>query len=226
MVHLALILVQIKMLKKSDYLIISVLLFFLGVFLVTQYRAGKEYLKIIKPENNEVLAVEVSKLTKSNSDLRNQVRELTLDADKYENSSVSEKVIYEKYTKDLEELNVINGFSPKSGQGVLVKVQGKMSTPQIVDLVNAIRNIGSDLIAINDTRLVINTDLSKFNNLDNYDILIYGNGEMFKSALERRGGIVEQVSTKDMKISVEGRDNIIIPAGGNIVIKYSKSINN
>lgn len=226
MALLVLIPVQINMFKKSDYLIISILLFFLGIFAVTQYKSGKEYMKAIKPETNEILAVEVSKLTKSNSDLRNQVRALTLDLDKYQNSSESKKVLYEKYIKDLEELNVINGFSIKTGQGVLLKVQGKMATPQIVDLVNAIRNIGSDLIVINETRVVINTDLSKFKDLDSYDIAIYGNSKMLKSALERRGGIVEQISTKDMKISVEEKDNIIIPKGNSILIKYSKSINN
>jgi len=214
------------MFKKSDYLIISILLFFLGIFVVTQYKAGKEYIKAIRPETNEVLAVEVSKLTKSNSDLRTQVRTLTLDLDVYKNSSESKKALYDKYTKDLEGLSIINGFSQKTGQGVLLKVEGKMATPQIVDLINAIKNIGSDLIVINETRIMINTDLSKFKDLDRYSIFIYGNGKMLKSALERRGGIVEQISTKDMKILVEEKDNIVIPKGSSIVTKYSKSINN
>ncbi len=226
MVHSALIQAPTNMFKKSDYLIISILLFFLGIFIVTQYKSGKEYIKAIKPETNEVLAVEVSKLTKTNSDLRTQVRSLTLELDKYKNSSESKKILYEKYTKDLENLNVINGFSPKTGQGVLLKVDGKMATPQIVDLVNAIRNIGSDLILINETRILINTDLSKFKDLSGYNISIYGNSKMLKSALERRGGIVEQISTKDMKISVEEKDNVTISKGNSIIIKYSRSIIN
>jgi uncharacterized protein YlxW (UPF0749 family) len=214
------------MFKKSDYIIISVLLFFLGIFMVTQYKAGKEYINAIKPETNAVLAVEVSKLTKSNSDLRTQVRALTLDLDVYKNTSESKKVLYDKYAKDKEELSVINGLLPKSGQGVALKVEGRMVTAQIVDLVNAIRNIGSDLIVVNGSRLMINTDLSLFSSQSNYDILIYGNGKMLKSALERKGGIVEQISTKDMRISVEERDNIVVPTGTSMVIKYSKSINN
>jgi uncharacterized protein YlxW (UPF0749 family) len=214
------------MFKKSDYIIISVLLFFLGIFMVTQYKAGKEYINAIKPETNAVLAVEVSKLTKSNSDLRTQVRALTLDLDVYKNTSESKKVLYDKYAKDKEELSVINGLLPKSGQGVALKVEGRMVTAQIVDLVNAIRNIGSDLIVVNGSRLMINTDLSLFSGQNNYDILIYGNGKMLKSALERKGGIVEQISTKDMRISVEERDNIVVPTGTSMVIKYSKSINN
>lgn len=214
------------MFKKSDYLILSLICFFFGIFAMSQYRAGKVYLKAITPENNATIALEVAKLTRSNADLRLQVKKLTEYLDTYKNSSESTKTLYDNFTKEQEELGVINGALPRNGQGVTVTVEGKMSSPQIIDLINAIKNIGSDKVAINNERVMINSDLSQFSGKDHYDILILGNGKLLKSAMERRGGIVEQISTKDLKISVIESDNLTIPSGNLMNFKYAKLVNN
>jgi uncharacterized protein YlxW (UPF0749 family) len=193
---------------------------------MSQYRAGKVYLKAITPENNATIALEVAKLTRSNADLRLQVKKLTEYLDTYKNSSESTKTLYDNFTKEQEELGVINGALPRNGQGVTVTVEGKMSSPQIIDLINAIKNIGSDKVAINNERVMINSDLSQFSGKDHYDILILGNGKLLKSAMERRGGIVEQISTKDLKISVIESDNLTIPSGNLMNFKYAKLVNN
>lgn len=214
------------MFKRSDYIIISVILFFFGIFVVSQYNSSKTYLKVVTPENNETMALEVARLTKSNSDLRNQVKNLTLDLDTYKNSSESKKALYDKYSADIQSLNVVNGLAAKTGQGIAIKVQGTMSTAQIVDLVNAIKNIGSDVIAINNSRVMINSDMAVFANQPGYEILVYGNSKLLKSSMERKGGIVDQIITKDIKISLQERDEIEIPAGQTLNFKYSRPINN
>lgn len=215
------------MFKRSDYLLLSIICFFLGIFAVTQYRAGKVYLKAVTPENNAIMAIEVAKLTKSNADLRLQVKKFTENLDTYRNSSESRKTLYERYSRELESLNIINGILPKTGQGISVRVEGEMSTPQIVDFVNAIKNIGSEIMAVNGVRIMINSDLSQFSGENHYDILILGNGKLLKSAMERRGGVVEQISNKDLQISIEEKESIMVPSGNNLItFKYSKLVNN
>ena len=214
------------MFKKTDYIIISIIFFFFGVFVVSQYRAGKAYLQAVAPESSATMALEVARLTKSNAGMRSQIKKLTLDLDSYRNSSESQKTLYEKYNRDLSDLNIINGLSSKSGQGVEIAISGKLSTAQVVDFVNAIKNIGSDLNVINETRVLLDTDMSIFSNKPNYQILVYGNSRLLKSALERKGGIVEQISNKDIKISIAEKESVIIPAGKTEKFKYSKEINN
>ena len=79
---------------------------------------------------------------------------------------------------------------------------------------------------INETRVLLDTDMSIFSNKPNYQILVYGNSRLLKSALERKGGIVEQISNKDIKISIAEKESVIIPAGKTEKFKYSKEINN
>ena len=77
------------MFKKNDYVIISVICFFFGIFIYMQYRGANEYSQVTQPETNAILALEVSKLTKTNADLRQEVKKLTADLDTYKNSSAS-----------------------------------------------------------------------------------------------------------------------------------------
>lgn len=209
------------MFKKTDNIIISVICFFLGIFLVSQYYSGIEVSKITQPENNEVLAIEVSKLTRSNAELRSEVHDLTANLDSYRNSSESSKKVYDQYLSDIEKFSVVNGDKKTSGQGVIMDISGDLVTPQVVDLVNAIKNIGAEIIEINGKRLVLNSEMSQFENLGRYEIKVLGNSTLLKSAMERKGGIVDQISTKDIVFSISKSDNIEIASATPINLKYA-----
>ena len=215
---------QRPVVKKIDYIIIFCLSIFLGIFLVSQYYANKEYDKVIQPENNEILAVEVARLTKSNSDLRTEVKELTNTLDNYRKANTSRADIYNQYSTDNNRLDLINGIATYSGQGVMLQVNGKLNLPEVVDLINAIKNIGGELIAINDKRLIVNTNLNQFVQQDRLDIKIIGNSQLLKSSLERKGGIIEQLSSKDIKFTIEEKETLEIPSGELLKIRYGKVI--
>ena len=212
------------MFKKTDYIIISIICFFLGVFLISQYYAGKNYQKVIQPENNAVLAIEVAKLTKTNADLRQEVQNLTADLDTYHSATVSRQASFDQYKSDTGRLDIINGSQGKTGQGVIVHITGSLITPQVVDLINAIKNIGAEIITINGQRLTLNTNLSIFSGKSSYEIKVIGNSNLLKTAMERKGGIVEHITSKDITFTIEENDNVEIPAGEVIKFNYAKII--
>lgn len=212
------------MFKRTDKIIIAIICFFLGIFTVSQYYAGKAYKTLSQPENNAVLALEVAKLTKVNASLRKEVTDLTEKLDIYSNSSESGKKVYDQYLSDSAQMDVINGVASKSGQGVEITVDGNMGNPQVIDLVNAIKNIGAEIIQINGTRLIVNTDLRQFGNLSHYDIKVIGNSKILKSAIERKGGILDQISTSNLKFTVTEQENIDISPTEPLKIQYSRMI--
>lgn len=211
-------------LRHPDYLIIFITCIFLGIAVVSQVYAGKEYNKAIQPENNATTALEVASLTKSNADLRREVQDLTHDLDTYKNSSEMQKTANDKYQSDLGRFSIITGTSSATGQGVIIRINGKLSSAQIVDLVNAIKNIGSEVISINGTRLVLQTDLRQFKGLPSYEIKVLGNSKLFKSAMERKGGIIDQLSSKDISINVEESDTMTIEGGTPFLLQYAKIV--
>lgn len=212
------------MFKRIDYIVIAIICLFFGIFIISQLSSVKEYKKVIQPENNAVLALEVAQLTKTNADLRREVKDLTLSLESYQNGAVSNKTKYDQYLADLERLDIINAVKPKSGQGLTISVDGKLSTAQVVDLVNAIKNIGAEVISINNRRLALNTNLDQFSGMSKYEVNILGNTSLLKSAVERKGGIIDQISSKDIKITTEGKDSIEITAGTPVQLNYSRIV--
>jgi len=212
------------MFKKSDYAILAVICFFFGIFVMAQYYSAKEYKSITQPQNNEVIALEVAKLTKTNADLRTEVQKLTSDLDTYRNSSESRKNAYEKYLIDLTRYDTINGVKEKKGQGVKISIDGQLNLSQVIDLVNALKNIGAELISVNDTRIVINSNLTAFSGLGSCEVKAIGNSVIIKSAMERRGGIIEQIANNNLIINVAESDDLVIPTGDAINFKYAKII--
>jgi len=212
------------MLKKTDYIILALICFFFGIFLVSQFFSSGNLKKISQPQNNEVIALEVAKLTKGNADLRFEVEGLTKDLEVYRNSSENKKSANQQYLNDIEKYDIINGSKAVSGQGVVIKVSGNLITPQLVDLINAIKNIGGEEVEINGNRVIINIDFSQFAGFSRYDIKVLGNSKLLKSAMERKGGIIEQIATKDISFSIDEQEKIEIASGSPITFKYAKII--
>jgi uncharacterized protein YlxW (UPF0749 family) len=199
-----------EMLKKIDYIIIFFICLVLGIFFVSQVYAGKKYEKIIQPENNEVLVLEVAKLTKSNADLRTEAKELTDDLDNYRQSNLASKDNFSQFEDDSKRLDLINGLTATQGQGLEITIKGPVTLPQIVDLINAIRNIGGEMIWVNGTRITTNSNLGRFIGANSIQIQILGNSHLLKSALERKGGIIEQLSGHEIKFNIEERESVNI----------------
>jgi len=212
------------MFKKSDTIIISIICFFLGIFLVSQYYSGEEVSKVTQPENSAVLALEVSKLTQGNANLRREVKDLTANLDSYRSSSLSSKKAYDQYLSDTEKFSLINGEMATSGQGVIINIEGNLVAAQIVDLVNAIKNMGSEVIEINGKRIILNTEVGQFSNQGHYEIEVLGNSTLLKSAMERKGGIVDQISAKDIVFNISASDNVGVGTAQPILLKYSRIV--
>jgi uncharacterized protein YlxW (UPF0749 family) len=191
---------------------------------VTQFYSTQAIRKVAQPENNEVLVLEVAKLARTNADLRSEVKNLTASLDGYNNSSQTAQEAMQQYQSDIIRYDNINSAKPISGQGVVITVDDMLLTPQIVDLVNAIKNIGYESIQINGTRLSTNTNLGQFSGLPKYEVLVLGNSKLIKSALERKGGIIEQIATNKSKFSVEEKDNLGLLEGKPLQLKYAKVV--
>ena len=212
------------MFKRSDYLIIAIACFFLGIFIISQFYANKKTKLLTQPENNEVLTLEVAKYTKTNANLRLEVQSLTMESDTYKNKTLTSTEAFDKYKSDVNMYDSLNGVSEQTGQGIIINIVGSLGAPQVIDLVNALKNIGVEFCSINGTRLTLNTDLSVFAVRDQYEIKAIGNSTLLKSAIERKGGIIDLIATKSLKITLTQADQLTIPAGQPTQFIYAKII--
>ena len=213
------------MLKRSDYIALGIVCFVLGFIAISQYYASKNVNKLLQPENNEVMALEIEKVAKSNALLNNEVARLTQDLDDYKNSAGNLENSKQKMAEEMLDLSGQNGEIGLTGQGVVVQVSGNISTANLVDLINALKNIGAYAISVNGTRIMINSYISASSFSAPISISALGNSSVLESALKRKGGIIEQISNKNVNITVEKKNPVEILAGIVINFNYAKIVN-
>jgi len=212
------------MLRKNDYIIIALIAFFVGVISISQYYSVKKTTRVSQPENNDVMALEIEKIAKTNAGLKIQINNLSKEYDDYTSLANNKNELFSKFQAESKMLDEINGVLPMSGQGITITISGNLNTAQLVDTINALRNIGAEIISINGNRLVPFEGIKAENFSSPYQISALGNSAVLESALTRKGGIVEQISGHGIEIKVEKVEKLQIPAGNYHLFKFANVV--
>lgn len=205
-------------------MILTISTLFLGVFIAIQY-------SLIKPsrndrESSETMAIEIEHLAKNNANLKNQLRDLTQKYQGYRDSLNNQAALEEQLTREKKELEIVNANTQIAGQGVEIIVDGKLVEAQIVDLINAIKNIGADAISISGRRFNLYSSINQ-NSIETPLIInIIGNSAVLESALERKGGIVEQLKSKGVEVKLAKKNDLLLDPSEQQTFKYAKIIGN
>lgn len=212
------------MFKRKDLIIFALIGLIFGFFLVRQFYATREVRKLLQPETNEVIALEVAKLTKSNAELRQEVANLDSQINSYNQSWQNQSTANDALQADLKRYQQINGDIPIAGRGLILKINYKLTQPQLVDLANTIRNIGVDAFAINGQRVLTGTQFLA--NSNDYEFSIVGNPTLVRSALTRKGGFLDLLFPGANEYVIIEKDSVTIDSSQTQVFNFAKSINN
>ncbi|TSC93341.1 MAG: hypothetical protein CEN89_124 [Candidatus Berkelbacteria bacterium Licking1014_7] len=188
------------------YLSLFAVSIILGYGIIMQVNVKAKLQETIDPKKTSVIALEVAELIKDNRALLSEQKELQEQRDKLF-AGTSEKE--ESLAFDLEKYKIVTGITKVQGQGVEIKIEKFLQTVQIIDIVNALRNIGIEAMSVNGQRIVVNTGITEENFSPPYTILAIGDARVLENALTRKGGIIEQIGAQ---AKVEIKENIDILA--------------
>lgn len=190
--------------------LIATICLVLGVMLVTQFRSQKQARGDLSASSTDQ-ATYISQLYDSNTQLRQQVSQLTQDVGQYKDDGKSN---LDAMVRDLQNLRMANGEVEVSGPGVSVLVEGDLTVFELQDLVNELRNASAEAVAVNGIRVVtrssITTDQDGGTLLDRravsapYRLDAIGSPDTLAPALQRKGGLIAllQADNSRLKISV------------------------
>jgi len=209
--------------KKRDIIILILVSIFLGILVIRQFYFAKGAEKLRSGEENQLLAIEVSRILKANAELRVEIKDLNTTLENYQKSLTNRKSAQDEVAKDLEKYKAIAGITEVEGRGVEIDLDGDPTREQVVDLINALKNIGVEALSINGQRLIISSYISYGSEglyLDGkklekpYVIEVIGDSKLIKESLERAGGIIEQIKeeNREIKITVNEKEKIILGA--------------
>ncbi|MDO8471946.1 MAG: DUF881 domain-containing protein [bacterium] len=186
----------------------------LGIVFVWQINSRGVILNAQNPESQEVIAIEVARLTNANADLRRELADLSQQEFSLARAITDKSQAEESLQTKQEQADVLSGAVSVSGPGIRLVIQDDLNVPQLVDIVNALNNIGAEAIAINGKRSNNRFSFWRTDIKPPYSIEAIGSPAALSSALNRKGGILDQIEVNAgaLDLTLTEHDKIVLPA--------------
>lgn len=132
--------------RKIYILVVAV---FLGMLIVAQTRTFSGLNDAYRRDSQSNVFNEIKILKDKNSDLRNEIFDLESTIKQLDNQNLTLASIDD----EIKKYKTLNGESPIFGHGVIVTINGQLTTPWIVDLINEFYNSGAQAVSANGIRI-------------------------------------------------------------------------
>lgn len=205
--------------KKLGIFLISI---FLGFIIILQIEAARDYRKINSSSNASELTSKVVLLTKEVDLEKTKIADLQKKHEEYQQALNNNQASSKLVAFDLDKLQKFLGQKEAKGPGVEIIIETKLSLEEMTDFINNLKNINVEALSLNDQRLTLFLAFGKdqgeltLNNKKispSYNIEAIGNPDVLKEALERKGGIVDQLNkTESVKIEITKKSDLVLPA--------------
>lgn len=212
--------------KLSRNIAITMICIILGIMLAWQYKSivnnnRKETTKYARLESvrDELLAQK-----DQNEDLRKRNEELQKRLTELENSQGNSSQLEKNLEAELERVRLIAGLSDVEGPGLVIKVEyvGKDTVREnaILRLINELKAAEAQAISIEGERIVAMSEIKRGGDyivvngkqmVSPFTIKAIADPKKLENSLTMIGGIVEELQIYDMKVTIEKKDNIVIP---------------
>lgn len=168
----------------------------LGVLLVVQLRTQSAVRRTPTAAGPAPMVV-LSTLVEANARLRQERADLTFQIAGYQQVSGQERLT--ALVGELNRLRIVNGLVEVTGPGVEVHIEGPLSPLEMQDLVNELRNVGAEAIALNGERLVASSVIASSGETlvvngqsltPPYLFRAIGDRQNMEVALMRQGGLI------------------------------------
>lgn len=227
--------------KKESIISVALICVILGFMLAVQFKttaANPENLSIARAQD---LTEQLQRTTKERDALADEV---ALLREKLAQSGKRDQAI-EALTEELRGANILAGLVPVEGPGIIVTLTDSSQPLQPTDnpnlylvhdedllrLVNELRAGGAEAIAVNDQRLVSNSEIrcagptilvNTTKIAPPFVIKAIGDPQLLESSIRMKGGWLETLETWGIKSQVKVVDKIEIPAyKGSLSFKYA-----
>lgn len=228
--------------KVARSVSITIVCLILGTMLSWQYKSissGKAS-TAVQNERLEDLRSQLIEERKINEGLRSRNEELQAQLSEYKEAVDDIEKLEQTILREKERAELIAGLVDVKGAGVVVSIDGDISVwarrpGGLIDLINELKAAEAQAISIQDERIVamteikvLNDDFTKWmingrNFSPPFTIKAIGDPDKLDNSLHMIGGILEVLRRSGYRISVEKKDEIIIPAvrDDGSVLKYN-----
>jgi uncharacterized protein YlxW (UPF0749 family) len=208
--------------RPRSQIALAAIALLLGFLLVVQLRAQQAGTGL-EAQSSQDLTLLIANLTTRNDALRAELADIQRQLDTMSAAKARGETSVGQLRGDLERIRVWAGLEPAAGPGVRVTIDGPVPAVAVADVVNELRNVGAEAIAVENVRVVAGSVVAGPTgglSIDNtalglrMEITAIGNAPAITGALTRAGGIVSQVQATyaDVAMEVTPLDAVEVPA--------------
>lgn len=136
--------------KKGSILFLAV---FIGILITFQSRSFSGISSIYSRDIQSNPFAELKLLKDKNEDLQAEINDIELLINQLSDQNMALKAIDD----EIKKYQKLSGNTPIFGPGIIITIEGSISTAWMTDLVNGLFRAGAEAISINKIRLVNNT---------------------------------------------------------------------
>jgi len=208
--------------SRLTLLVITLVAFLIGVLAMAQFATQQRINARRATASGVEGALLISNLVEANARLRQEVSELNAQLNNYRGTTSQAQV--QAMTDDLNRLKILNGAVEVSGPGVRVTLDGPATVLDLQDLVNELRNAGTEALSLNNRRIVASTvilpqadgsiQVDGVATRRPYGFVAIGDAATLETALLRPGGLLTVFSNsrEGIRVNVEKQADLIVPA--------------
>lgn len=225
------------MTNRKEKIAIALICAVLGLILAMQIKSVREVSEggFLSTQKAQILAAELRQLRVEKEQLFEELTDLENRLRGYELSEADENLMIRNLKNDLERYQLLAGYLPGTGPGVVVSLGDPPASLNqtdnasfivynyeiLLELINTLNAAGAEAISINDQRYVSTTEIHYADNalyvnetvtVPPYEIKAVGNPETLEAALNMRYGIVWQMRQYyELQVDVRKENEIQMP---------------
>ena len=154
----------------------------------------------------------------------------------YEEKKESDEETQKLLEEDLNESNMLLGKTDVEGEGIILTLQDNseqtITYSNLLEIINELNLAGAEAISINEERVIAMTDFANVGNFiiinskritSPYTIKAIGDQTYLQSALNIKGGLIDNYKSLGYTVKLEVKNNIEIKKyNGEMTLKYIK----
>lgn len=183
--------------RKVSIFLVAIIL---GFLIMAQSRSFEGANELLLRDNESNIFQEITILKKKNQDLEKEIQALEDSKSLLANQNSALEAIEE----EIEKYRKLSGEHKIFGPGITITIDGDISTPWLIDLINELFSLGSEAVSVNGIRITNLT--SGFDTLPHGQIFVsgtplsspfelsaIGESSLVMDALEVPGGIFDRI---------------------------------
>ncbi len=217
---------------RRNQVTIAAVMFVLGLLVVIQLQTQASG-ALFAGLSSQDLTVLVGNLNDRNDQLRREIATLERDLGVLSQNRQQGDASIDELRADLRRVRLYAGIDAATGPGVIITVRGPIDGSGVEDLINELRNAGSEALALGDTRIVPGIVVSggpgdvtvgETPLGDAFELVAIGPPDKLTGTLTRSGGIIAQLGatqpdvvvevTPVERVDVPATDRDLVPADG------------